>query len=385
MRFSVLILLLYLYLTLSLTFSWPTVSFHAVAPEKFRIAVMYSEVRSDDIKCAVKAAAPQLEKLYSDVEIQTIAYPSNPADLKTTSMKILKENYDVVIGPMISHEIQIVAQVLIEKQTPLFLPVASNPELTKLFPATIRMLSTSDHYAQLAAAHAIRSQKTSNILIISNQSLPYSKDYAREFIKQLRLRDFKGQITEYKYLLGQNNFKIIPKILSDSKINFIYAPIYAEDISSLYLTVSDAKISTKIFTHAGIFNAQPTLLAHYDPKILIQFHGIWDQRVKGEHNERFIKIIEKSCGLARTKPWTMAVWDAINLTIATHMKHPSLRALDFVGAVRKMAFTGILGKWELGEDNEPIRSLPIYSLTPTGAQLDLVVSSDETRVHGGKN
>lgn len=340
---------------------------------------MYSDPRSLDVKCAIDAVRSQLSAVSPGLEISTIAYGDDPATLRSAALKIADESYDVAIGPMLSHEVQMVGPAFSAKNIPFFLPIASNPDLAKKFPDAIRMISNSDHYAQLAAANALRSPNNKSILIVTNQSLPYSRDYSEEFIRQLRIRQFKGRITQYKYLLGRADFAAITRTISNSNADLIYAPIYSEDITSLYLSISDAKITAKIFTHAGMFDAKATILAHYDPKILVQFNGIWDRQTRSVSDDRFLKSLATHCDPSLLKPWTMAVWDALNLAIATHARKPNAQGHDFVLAVRKMKFTGILGKWKLDTHHEPIRSLPVYSLQPNGTRLDSVIPASEAR------
>lgn len=366
------------------TVFWAVLStplFALPTPKKrpFRIAVMYSNPRSLDVKCAVDATRPQLKRDHNNIEIETFAYNDDPASLGTATKMIVDTSFDIAVGPMLSHEAQIVGSSLAASAIPLFLPIASNPELTKKFPNTIRMISNSDHYAQLAAANALRSPKNKSIFVITNQSLPYSRDYTQEFIKQLRLRKFKGDIHQYKYLLGQADFKTVLKQLADTKANLIYAPIYSEDLAALYLSLSDAKRSVKIFTHAGLFDAKSMILAHYDPKILVQFNGIWDQKTHSFADRQFLKTLASNCDTTALKPWTMAVWDAINLGLATHETYPDAQRQNFVDAVKKMTFSGILGNWTLDIHKEPLRSLPVYSLQPYGTKLDAVIPASEIR------
>jgi ABC-type branched-subunit amino acid transport system substrate-binding protein len=346
---------------------------------------MYSAPRSADVKCAVDASQSQLKKDHPRLDIQTISYSDDPASLTSAAKIITAESYDVAIGPMLSHEALIIGSSLSASSTPLFLPIASNPELTKKFANTIRMISNSNHYAQLAAANALRSSKNKSIFVMTNQSLPYSRDYTQEFIKQLRLRKFAGEIHQYKYLLGQADFKMAVKTVAAVKADLIYAPIYSEDLSALYFSLSDAKMSVKIFTHAGLFDAKSTILAHYDPNIVVQFNGIWDQQTHSPADQRFLATIASKCDATELKPWTMAVWDAVNLALATHEMYPKAQGQSFVDAVKTMTFTGILGKWTLDTHKEPLRSLPVYSLQPKGSRLDAVIPASEIRgTNGGE-
>ena len=368
-----------IFLAFCTVFTTPISAYPTANQHLFRVAVMYSAARSMDVKCAIDASQSQLAKDHPKIEITTIPYNDDTASLTAAAKKITDASYDVAIGPMLSHEAQIVGSSLSSPAIPLFMPIASNPELTKKFPNTIRMISNSDHYAQLAAANALRSPKNKSIFVITNQSLPYSRDYTQEFMKQLRLRKFKGTVHQYKYLLGQADFKSIVKQVSAADADLIYAPIYSEDLSALYLSLSDAKTTVKIFTHAGLFDAKSTILSHYDPKILVQFNGIWDQQTHSAADQHFLARLASRCDPTELKPWTMAVWDAVNLAIATHDKYPKAQRQAFVDAVKKMTFTGILGKWTLDSHNEPLRSLPVYSLQPKGTKLDAVIPVSEIR------
>lgn len=354
-------------------------TFAQAKPAKFRIAVMYSDPRSLDIKCAIDTFKKQITKNTPGIDIDLFSYGDDPTTLTASAAKIADSGYDAATGPMLSHEVLMVGPTFSQAHIPLFLPIASNPELTKKFPNTIRMVSSSDHYAQLAAANAVRSPKNKSILVVTNQSLPYSRDYTQEFMKQLRLRQFKGQLTQYKYLLGKADFSKIAKLAADTKADLIYAPVYSEDVSALYLSLSDAKLSTKVFTHAGLFDAQATILAHYDPNVLIQFNGLWDQQTRTPEDEQFLKAIRTRCDTSQIKPWTMGVWDAVNLAIAAHNTDPKARGQAFVQIVHNINFIGILGKWTLDSQREPIRPLPVFSLSPKGTKLETIIPVSEIR------
>lgn len=326
------------------------------------------------MKCALEATAIQLQKRHPDLEFKTFPYGTDLLALTKSAQDIVQQNYNVVIGPLLSHEALVTAPIFKGTETVQFLPIASHPELTKSFPNAVRMISNSKHYAKLAVKYALGTGVKNNIFILANDSLPYSTTYRDQFIAQLNFQGYQGKVHTYGYLNGKGDFKTIVAQIRAVGAEFVYAPVYANDISVLYLMLAESGIKTRIFTHAGLFDAKNTLISNFSNNVQVHFNGIWDQHRRGENSNLFFRATANSCDLNTLKPWTFAAWDALDLALRTHDRYPKLRGDVFAAQAQKISFTGLLGPWRLDENRDPIRTLPVFSLHKDGMTLDSVVS-----------
>ena len=346
--------------------------------KQFRVALLYPKASADDMRCALEATTKLLQKSGIAIELNSYSYGADLTGIKDSAELIATEHYDAVIGPLLSHEALVTAPIFSKAKTTQFLPIASHPDLIKKFPNSVRMLSSASHYATLAAKFVMSKSRNSGVVIVANESLPYSTTYRDVFSQQLRELGFLGKISVYNFMAGKFNSSTVNALISKSPGRIIYAPIYAQDLVYLYRGLGDIKTPNStdrftIFTHAGLFDAKKTLAKEFNPKIEVFFNGIWDLQSRGKNSHLFWQAIRSSCAVSEVKPWTIAAWDALELARRTHTKHPTFSGEHLAEAARRTSFTGDLGQWKLDKNLEPIRSLPVFRFERSRLTLETIV------------
>ncbi|MEW6057484.1 MAG: ABC transporter substrate-binding protein [Bdellovibrionota bacterium] len=330
-----------------------------------RIAALWSKNTASEYLCVLEAMTKQSIKQGHKVTLTSFEYNNSIPDLLSASEQIVSQGYDIVIGPRTSQEALTTAPVFEKANLPQIVPVASHEEITRKYRNTFRIIGSSESYSKKIAKFIHQVLEPKKIVVVSNLSSPYSTNYRSAILPNLERLKSKATLAYIDLIDGTTDYKtVVDKILKENP-EVIYAPVYSVDLTNLYANLSERKISVKIVTHAGMFNATELLNEHYKPGIELFFNGLWDVKSVGHHDHRFKRLLKTDCKGMPENIRTAAAYDAF-LLAAEMTKISAKSGANLVAAARKIKFHGILGEWKSEEFGEPYRPLPIYKFTKKG-------------------
>lgn len=341
-----------------------------------KIAVLYDET-SMDVKCAISREIAIRGHTVENVKVEFLRYESSASSIDRLMKKVKKESFDAVVGPILSSDAHLSARSLATSDIVQILPIATEPKIYHQFPDVIPMLPSASQYAKLLGTRISTEKKFENIIIYYNDSVDYSISYKNLLTNQLLTDGYLGKIISIK-TSELSTIAIKGGPFSSASKTFIYAPVYAVDLSRLFFMVKNLEGQFEIFTHAGIYEAQPLIQPHMESRIDVTFNGIWDKSNSSNPTRFFSQTSRDRCGPIRIKPWSYAVWESILLVSEAHKNHPQLRGRDLSLAIKSQKFSGILGRWTLNEQGFPKRNLAVYRLTKDGSNLAHVIKHDSS-------
>jgi hypothetical protein len=348
----------------------------AKAAGPLKISVFVPEHSARDLHCALENKFWKFTN--QNIEIQERLYPESIPQLQRFMENSELLNTDVIVGPLLSPEVKTVAPYILNHNIAQFVPIATDPSLYRVYPSLVPMLTDQESYAEMAAKFAL-SKTNRKIIVLVNESFNYSQYYASSFAKHVIQSNSHVTIQEIRYING-HFLETLNATISQFEDTFVYAPIYAVDVATLYQQLTaNTSSNINIFTHAGLYEAQESLQSIQNPRVKIYYNGIVDRSSKAWRNSRqsIHHKFGKLCPNVLVKPWFYAVHDALQIIEETHKIHPFARGATFALLARESKSQGILGRRIQKPNRFPARNLSVYQFDrKQGLQVKVVPTGD---------
>ena len=350
------------------------VAFNALAAAPLRVAGLFAQSTGKEYICVTKAFQEIAKAEGANIKIDVVEHDNSISDLLQKTNSIVAQKYDIVIGPRTSQEAIATSAILTAAKIPQILPVASylapNAATGRL---TVTMVPDSERYSALSAKLIMKRIKPKNILVIVNESQPYSTNYADLLPKHLKELGYSGKIGQFEYIEGSADYDKIAAKAKDSKADLIYAPLYGMDIGNLYGALAKANMRTTLFARA--FELRDILKRQYSPAVKLIFNGIWDQKMRGPYAAQFQKLLKDSCKDIEVGVRAVTGFDSLRLLLDTIKTNPELRGQELAKAIATKSYSGLMGdrKFDM-KSGALLLSMPIFEHNKGGFKIYEVVN-----------
>lgn len=363
-----------------LLFSFYIVGAAAASPTKdtttLKLAGLFASSTGKEYICVTKAFREIAKDEGIDVTIDVIEHDNSISDLIQKAHFIVSQKYDVVIGPRTSQEAIATSPIFGAANIPQILPVASyQPPKNSAGRLAVSMVADSERYGALSARLILKHFKPKRILVVVNESQPYSTRYAELLPKQLNDLGYSGKLERAEYIEGYADYDKIAAQAKLFKPEIIYAPLYGMDIGNLYAALARADVSVVLFARAGIFELRDILKSQYSPKVKLIFNGIWDNTLRGPWRQQFRKMMLHSCKGIEIGVRAVTGFDSLRLLLETIKEKPGLRGEGLADALKSKPFSGLMGERRYDKKTSTLLlSMPVFEHDSDGFKLFEIVN-----------
>lgn len=334
----------------------------ALASNPLKIAVLFSKSTGEEFQCVAKAMQIEADKTKIAVKIELIDFDNTISTLVKKSKNIVKNGFDIVVGPRTSQEALATKALFSNAGIPQVLPVASHPDLYSKDGLQITMVPSALRYSDLAAKLVSKKLRSKMVLIVVNDSLPSSVVYASLFPIALKKHGFKGRIETVRSIDGYPKYDQIAARVRTLGADLVYAPLYGIDIAGIYSELSKAEVTTILLAGAGIFELRDFIKQPNPKNVQLLLNAIWDGRIRGQYASNFQHLINNSCQGFGAGLRIPAIYDAFRLILEVTKSNPHARGRDLGMLLQRHKFSGILGKRSFDKKGELLLPMPIFEV-----------------------
>lgn len=345
----------------------------AVPPGPLRVAVLFSKSTGEEFQCVAKAMQLEADQAQIAIKFELFDFDNTTSELLIKSKNIIKDRFDLVIGPRTSQEALITKPLFSKAGIPQILPIATHPDLRSNDGLVITMVPSALRYSDLGAKLVLRKLRSKTVLIVVNDSLPYSVTYASLFQTALKKHGFKGRIETIRFINGYPKYDQIVARAMEIGADLVYTPLYGADVSGIYSALSRMKVKTILFAGAGIFELRDIAKGFNPENVRLLFNGIWDGEIRGRYALNFKQLIKDSClGNAAGLRIPIA-HDTFRLVLEVAASNPRVRGAELGKLLQTHKFSGLLGKRSFDKTGEPLLPMPIFEVKNNEFRLFYVV------------
>ena len=280
---------------------------------------------------------------------------------------VAKKHFDVAIGTTLSSQALIVSKILDKNGVPFIAPLATHPDVVqgKKFSMRLpfndelqgRMLARFTH----SALPAIKS-----VLVIENESLPYSTFLSQKYEIQIKLLIPGIKVTKLKYIDGQFRKEDVVKAYSENQADVVFVPLYSLDVAGTYSALASVIKKNTLLLSSDTVGAGDTFYNAMGPENkLLKFDFVQHnpKEFSGSHAQKFKVLHLEKCGKYDLTMNSAAGFDLADSTLtALFSKGYGSNATSFKKIYLDGAYDGTLGKLRFGKDGEPQKPIHIYTI-----------------------
>ncbi|MCB0394866.1 MAG: ABC transporter substrate-binding protein, partial [Bdellovibrionales bacterium] len=290
----------------------------------------------------------------------------------STRKLAISENVDIGLGTLFSKEAIAVGAEFEKARTPLIVPTATNPAVTKdrkfVYRATF-----SDQFQAKQISDFVKARGEKKILIVTNISDPYSSFLSSEFKKTAN--EIGIETTSYEFIEGQLETKDLFKMVSNSQTKALFLPLYHKDLVSIYSEAKKRAFRGTFFGSDSVGGHEifMRMIGELDPKINFFFTKQWSEQVGSNPIEKEYKGIKrKYCPELDDNMQLLAAFDTAKfVALSARYMHQHKNA-SAVEAMENTSYQGVLGSINYNRENRDLnRKVYFFRLgTPKSELVD---------------
>ncbi len=348
-------------------------SYNAMAIYTPRIAVIFptdeTNINSvgNVVNCMVRAVFDERKKNGKLFEYDIFNDARDVVQTAKISEIISQKKYDVAIGTTLSSQALIVSKILNQSKIPFFAPLATHPEVVEGKQFSSRLPFSDRQQAKALARFSIKSvKKISSILIINNQSLPYSTFLSEKYQEEILKENPEIKIKKVTYIDGKFNKDDIISIFQEIHYDIVFAPIYSLDVANTYAAIVSVIKSPTILISSDTVGAKGSFItAMGKQNSLLKFFFVQHnpKNFSGPFANNFKKLFENKCGKYQLTMNAAAGFDLANATLnAVFSPRYNGSSESFIQELRTQKYKGVLGDLIFNANGESIKPIHIYSI-----------------------
>jgi ABC-type branched-subunit amino acid transport system substrate-binding protein len=274
-----------------------------------------------------------------------------------------------ILGTRTSQEAIALSKIAESLKIPFVAPIASHPDVTSGKKYSMRLVSTSDRYGDLMIKFLIENFHGGNVLILKNNSLPFSTFYADYLKKKLDSKESVFAAKTVDTFDGFSKFDDLARTIVKDGTKIVYAPVYTVEAVNLYNALGKIGYEGAIVSQGGVTDGKEFFEkgAIETPKIRVYYNGIWSGKLEGENSAHYIALKKKYCSAQTDTIRSVSAFDAAMFLLAGTVG-PKMDPSRFVSSSKKIQFFGLMGRLKWNTEGEPLRPLHIFELQREGAK-----------------
>lgn len=319
--------------------------------------------------CILKSLSSAASQGSYDMDFVFVQNERSAKGTADATMKLLVDNVDIVLLPLISKEAQISSGILTQFNTP-FVTSASSTEVIKDDRFGLSIMPSNRIQAELLAQYFINDIKGDKIHILRNTGDRYSSTIAVQFEHSLmKLNpDVKVQISNYK-TAALDGFMAS---LSDGDV--VFAPLFNPNIAMLYTAaVASNKNITIIGTDSvGGRSEFYDVVDSFSDKVSLLFVKNWNGDIKGPNSRDLLAYVKAYCPKDKSTFLSTYSYDMLRLVIDESDKLNKLQTkADAIQVLRNSSYITSMDGAPMHFDDAGYNYKPmyLYKITEAGNQL----------------
>ena len=335
------------------------------------VAVLYSNSSAPDYYCVIEKTLERVSDPTIKFKTQLFDYENDLFKSIGLATKIGQLGYKVAIGPRTSQEAIATAGPFFQKKVVQILPGATDRGAKKKNPLTVYMSQDHVYLTKQTAKLFSKYFRPSKVLVLKNESLPYSINLAEEYLKFSR-NEKNIEKRTFSYFKGGLDKVRFVSVVNEFRPDVIYAPIYGADIALIYNAIGRTTHKLKLFSHAGIFESKKILKKGIFENIELYFNGIWNGMAQGPHKKLYKEITSKGCPQFKNSIRSALAFDSamlLNLSVRKSGKWPVEKLHDVID---KLDYHGVIGKRAV-DGGGALISMPVLKMVQSKFENYVVI------------
>lgn len=299
----------------------------------------------------------------TNIEVITYDSGNTISTVITSTQKAIQDKVNFIIAPRTSQEVMVMLDLL--KSSPNVIsvvPMASHPDITKKHTRVIRMIPSSDFNSERMARLIEKENKNQDLYIVSNVSLPYSEEYAKQVKRHLASGTVR--IHNINVISGELNNNSIKALEKNTSPYGIYLPLYTSDVTAVIQQIMNSRVPVKVYTQGGTIDGitQYEDLVRSRPNLSLFINNIWNGKVGRQQLKKYLQIANE----CKTNPFefrTMVSFDAFKL-IEKKIESGIIGGTNF-----NVKYKGLLNDYHFDQNRNAISKFYIRKITSAGSQV----------------
>ena len=362
-----------IFATVGLVF-WGTVSLAKEPPKsKPRVAVILPTDESNFnavgnvLNCMVKAVFETWHQQGHEFDVEFFNDRRDAMQAASVAEEVAKKRFDVAIGTTLSSQALIVSRILDKNGVPFIAPLATHPDVVQGKQFSMRLPFNDELQGRLLARYTHTALPNfKSVLVIENESLPYSTFLSQKYEDQIKLLKPGIKVTKLKYIDGQFRKEDVVKAYSESQADVVFVPLYSLDVAGTYSALSSVIKKNTLLLSSDTVGAGDTFYNATGPENkFLKFYFVQHnpKNFSGPYAEKFKALHVEKCGKYDLTMNSAAGFDLADSTLkALFSKGYTATAGSFKKAYLAGAYDGTLGKLMFGKDGEPQKPIHIYTI-----------------------
>lgn len=319
------------------------------------------------LNCMVRAVFESWKQRGFEFEAEFFNDRRDAMQAATVAEVITKKQFDVAIGTTLSSQALIVSKILDKNGIPFVAPLATHPDVVRGKKFSFRLPFNDEKQGHLLAryTHTVFSSIRS-VLVIENESLPYSTFLSKKYEEQIKILNPNISVTRIKYIDGQFQKEEIAKAYLKNQDRVVFSPIYSLDIAEIYSALALVVKKDTLLLSSDALGAGNTFFNAMGPEnksLMINLVQHNPKEFVGVNALKFKQIHFKKCKMYDLTMNSAAGFDLAESTLTTLFSDDyESNADSFRKTYLDSKYDGALGPLRFGEDGEPQKPIHIYTI-----------------------